>query len=391
VRGIRSEISCREDMGKTLATFAAAIFVFGVFSIALRCPCFAAEESPKAPAASAEEEIVARALEGQEAIFARRYADAERIFGKLISDFPKSPAGPFGMMARYEIQMLETEDFCLEKEFLEAAAEGQRRVRAVMQKYDPTVWDLFLSGAVLGMDGFFKARKGQWWDAYTQGGKSRQLFRRVKAMDTTFKDVDFGLGMYLYWRSVFTSDLWFLRMFPDRRAEGIAIVEGVARDGRFAKDLAKVNLGIMYLEERRFEDARRALAEYVSRYPDNIILRRLYGKALLSLGRFDAAIEQFRAMLAVEPALKMPHYFVGVSFVLKGDPAKFGEAERELRRFLEIKGGNYWPAYAHYWLGRLEERRGNREAAAREYGEAMKLEPKIGDASRRVRGLGGGV
>jgi len=338
-----------------------------------------------------QNEIIERSLKGQEAIFARDYAEAMRVFGELDRDYPKSPAGSFGKMAVYEIRMLEREDSHLRKQFLDEAKKGLRIVSQVQQKYDPTTWDLFLAGSLLGLDGFFKARHEQWWDAYVQGGKSRQIFRRVKKMDPDFIDADFGLGMYLYWRSVFTRDLWFLKMFPDRRWEGIGIVKNVAENGHFAKELARVNLAIMYFEEKKFDEAAAILQDYTSRYPNNIILHRLYGKVLISQKRYDQAVGQFEKILEIEPSLKKPHYFIGAALVLKRDPAQYARAESELREFLKIQKGSYWPAFAHYWLGRLEAQRGNREVAEKEYQQAIALYPKVEGAVSKARGMGGGV
>lgn len=338
-----------------------------------------------------EKEIIERALKGQEAIFARDYPQAMKVFEALARDFPDSPAGSFGKMAVYEIRMLEREDFHLQKKFLEEAKKGLKLVRKIQQKYNPSTWDLFLAGSILGLDGFFKARHDQWWDAYVQGGKSRQIFRRVKKMDPEFIDADFGLGMYLYWRSVFTRDLWFLRMFPNRRDEGIAIVRNVAENGNFSKELARANLAIMYFEEKRYAEAEKILRDYMSRYPNNVILRRLYGKVLISLKRYDEAVAQFEKILEIEPALKKPRYFMGAAMVLKRDPAEYARAEDELRKFLKIQGGKYWPAFAHYWLGRLEAQRGNKPAADKEYRQAIALYPKIENVVKKARGMGGGI
>jgi len=338
-----------------------------------------------------EKEVIDRSLKGQEAIFARDYEGALKVFEALEKDFPGSPAGSFGKMAVYEIRMLEKEDFHLQKKFLEETKKGLELVGRILQRYNPSKWDLFLSGSILGLDGFFKARHSQWWDAYTQGGESRQLFRRIKKMDPQFIDADFGLGMYLYWRSVFSRDLWFLKMFPDRREEGIAIVKNVAENGRFARELARVNLAIMYFEEKRFDEAGVILRDYIARYPNNVIIRRLYGKVLISQKRYDEAVAQFDKILEIDPSLRKSRYFIGASLVLKREPADYARAERELREFIKAQGGRYWPAFAHYWLGRLEAQRGDKKAAEKEYQQALALYPKIEGAVRKVRGMGGGV
>lgn len=335
--------------------------------------------------------VMQKTIAGQEMIFARRYDDAKRIFTELKYDNPDLPAGWFGMMAVYEMQMLEREDFHLEKEFLAEAKEGNEKAAAILQRYRPEAWDLFISGSLLGLEGFFKARRGSWWGAYTAGTKSRQIFRRVKELDPTFVDADFGLGMYIYWRSVFSNELSFLKIFPDRRAEGVAIVERVAREGRFAKDLAAANLGIMHLEDKRFAEAAKIFGEYVARFPQNVILRTMFGRSLIGLERYEDAVVQFRENLKVDPKLLKPNYFIGVALVLKNDPSRFAEAEARLKGFIERQDGKYWPSYAHYWLGRMAEAQGNKAKAQQEYETALALNSKVKDAARRARGMGGGV
>ena len=361
------------------------IYLVVAFFCALPAPVFSKARTEDQRA------IIDRSLEGQDLIFARRYDKAMELFEKLTRDDPKSPVGPFGKMAVLEVQMLEREGFHLQREYAKAQRVGRARVGKILQRYHPTTWQLFICGSFLGLDGFYKARKGKWWDAYVAGTKSRQLFRRVKKMDPDYIDADFGTGMYLYWRSVFSRDLWFLSFIPDKRQEGIAIVEEVAKRGHFSKDLARVSLAIMYFEEKRYDDAKRILQEYVARYPDNIILRNLLGKVLVATGRYDEAVGQFRAILKIDPTLKKPYYFIGATLVRKGDPKDFPQAEKELRYFLEIHGGKYWPASTHYWLGRMAEKQGDKEKARREYKKAISLRPKIKKTLKHVRGLGGGI
>ncbi|MFH0800126.1 MAG: tetratricopeptide repeat protein [Pseudomonadota bacterium] len=348
--------------------------------------------SPAVVRGEAEEgDVVSQATRGQEMIFARRYDDAMKLFEGLKRDYPDSPAGDFGVMAALEIEMLEREDFHREAEFLKAAKEGRDKATLVQSRYNPGTWDLFLSGSLMGLEGFFKARKGKWWDAYVAGTKSRQIFRRVKELDPSFVDADFGLGMYIYWRSVFAHDLTFLKMLPDRRKEGIEIVERVAEHGRFAKDLARMNLAVMYVEEGRFAEAQKICAEYVARFPSNVILRTILGKTLIALKRYDEAIAQFKAILSIDSSLKKPHYFIGAAEVLSGDPSRFAEAAHELRGFLGMESGRYWPASTHYWLGKLAEAKGDAAQARIEYDLAIALNPKAVEAQKRLRALGGGL
>ncbi|MFH1830121.1 MAG: tetratricopeptide repeat protein [Pseudomonadota bacterium] len=144
-------------------------------------------------------------------------------------------------------------------------------------------------------------------------------------------------------------------------------------------------------EEKRFDDARMILDQYVAQYPNNVILRRLLGKVFISQKQYAKGVEQFEKILEIDSSLKNPHYFIGAALVLMRNPSQHDRAELELKKFLEFQKDTYWSSHAHYWLGRLEEERGNKEAAEMEYKIALSLNPKIQDAVKRVRGLGGGV
>lgn len=338
-----------------------------------------------------EEKLASAALAGQEMIFQRRYDEARRFFKNIEQKYPHSPLGVFGRMAILEVGMLEREDFHLEKEFVEAAKKGEKIVGGVMQRYHPSNEDLFYSGALIGLEGFFRARKGEWWGAYSKGTVSRQIFKNILKKDPAFVDAEMGTGMYIYWRSVFTKELRFLPFFPDRRQEGIAIVEKVAREGFMAKELAQVNLGIIYFEEKRYADAIRVFDDFCKKYPDNVVLHTLYGKVLMADKKYDLAIEKFDRAVKIDPSLSKQRYFMGMAILLKGDKNRFPEADGYFKEILENEKDRLWRSYALYWLGTSSEKQGDKEAARGYYEEAIKLNKGLKSAKLKLRGLGGGI
>lgn len=338
-----------------------------------------------------EERLVSLAMRGQKMIFERRYDEALHLFKNLEKRYPISPIGIFGQMAILEVKMLERENFYLENEFNESAKRGEKVVGKVMQRYHPTNEDLFFSGALIGLDGFFRARKGEWWGAYSKGTVSRQIFRNILKKDPDFVDAELGMGMYIYWRSVFTKEISILPFFPDRRQEGIAIVEKVAREGFMAKELAEVNLGIIYFEEKRYADAIRVFDDFCKRYPDNVVLHTLYGKVLIADKKYDRAIEEFKRAIEIDPTLSKQRYFVGMAIVLKGDKQRFAEAGEYLKKFEENEKDRLWKSYALYWLGTLNEKQGDKQVAKGYYEEAVKLNRGLKSAKLKLRGLGGGI
>lgn len=336
-----------------------------------------------------EKAMIARGMEGQVAIFARDYDKAMGIFTALEKEYPGHPIGYFGQMAVYEMRMLERENFFLGKEF-EAVAKKGRRAVVKTRSRQPTDWDLLVCGSLLGLEGFYKARGEHWWDAYVLGVKSRQTFKTIVKRNPNFADAYFGMGMYLYWRSVYRNKISFLRIFPDKRAEGIAIVELVARNGHFAKDLAEVNLGMVWLEEKDYDRAHRIFKKFSDRYPNNVLLYLFDGRSLIAGKRYDEAAKTFKRLQGVDPSIVQAYYFIGVARVLQKQPEHYGEAEKELLAFVGKTGSNRWKAAGYYWLGRLEEARGNKAKAKGYYEEGLKYNPKLKKLKLKIRGLGSG-
>jgi len=82
---------------------------------------------------------------------------------------------------------------------------------------------------------------------------------------------------------------------------------------------------------------------------------------------------------------------VAISLLFQEKPALLSEAEQHLRHFLELRATDEWKSFAHYWLGVIEEKRGDMGKAKDEYERALALNPKLKQATFRIRGLGGGL
>jgi tetratricopeptide (TPR) repeat protein len=337
-----------------------------------------------------EKELVARAMGGQQMIFARDYPKALELFQKLEKEFPDHPIGYFGQMAVLEMRMLEREDFHLGKQFEAMAKKGRKAVTRIRGQ-KPSDWDLLVCGSLLGLEGFYYARRSKWWDAYTRGVKSRQTFKTIIKRNPNFTDAYFGTGMYLYWRSVFRKRVKFLRIFPDKREEGIAIVKRVAANGHFAKDLAEVNLGMIWLEEKQYDKAHVVFKKFSDRYPKNVLLYLFDGRSLLAGKKYDSAIEVFRKLKKVDPSIVQTYYFIGLARVLQKNPKHYDEAERELKEFVKRAPSNWWKASGYYMLGRLAELRKDKVLAKKYYELAIKKRPDLKKAKIRLRGLGTGL
>ncbi|PIR25437.1 MAG: hypothetical protein COX62_01885 [Deltaproteobacteria bacterium CG_4_10_14_0_2_um_filter_43_8] len=338
-----------------------------------------------------QEKIAAKLVQGERLLFAREYEAAFQHFQALSTAYPSSPAGAFGLMALNEVKMLEKDNFAYLDEFMKYAKMGDKIISQLMQNYKQSNWELMFSGSLIGLEGFFEARRRDWIGAYTLGTKSRQIFARIQKNDPQFADADFGMGMYLYWRSVFAKDLWFVPFVPDKRAEGIALIERVVKEGVVAKDLARIVLAIINLEEGNDKKGEEAILPFVQSYPDNILFRNIYGKILISAKQYEKAFSQFEHILRIEPQAKKSLYFSAVSLVLLQNPQRYEDAHILLERFLLSHPNDEWSSYAYYWKGRLAENEKKMDEAKLYYNQAVSLNSKLKGARFRLRALGSGL
>src|SRR5713101_1514040 len=105
---------------------------------------------------------------------------------------------------------------------------------------------------------------------------------------------------------------------------------------------------------------------------------------IYDIGDYAMKREQAERLLAVaeagetvSPSDPRGKFYRAVARILRNETS--GDAEQAIRDYLQHapKRNNYpSPAFAHYWLGRLAETRGQAKAATEEYAAAVKLDPK---------------
>ena len=102
--------------------------------------------------------------------------------------------------------------------------------------------------------------------------------------------------------------------------------------------------------------------------------------------RLAAVVEAGEKLNAKDPR---GAFYLAVTRILRGE--KLAEAESAIHEYMNKtpRRNNYpSPAMAHYWLGRLAERKNSRDTAIGEYETALKLEPKnryAAEALKRVK------
>jgi|SRR5690348_1225747 tetratricopeptide (TPR) repeat protein len=113
------------------------------------------------------------------------------------------------------------------------------------------------------------------------------------------------------------------------------------------------------------------------------------GDYAVKRGQAEVLLEVAEIGAKAAPSDPRELFYRAVGLILKSEQPE--RAERLLREYLEkAPKRNGYPRYAaaHDWLGRLYESRGEKDLAAKEFQEAMRLDPKDRTARESLKRLG---
>jgi tetratricopeptide (TPR) repeat protein len=142
------------------------------------------------------------------------------------------------------------------------------------------------------------------------------------------------------------------------------------------------------LSQKDLAAAERELKAAVQAAPANPRPRLLLGIFYQDQQKWDAAFETLEALLKAEPDNWDALYQVGRAGALSGK--RLDRAEECLKRYFgHTPGPEQAPlAHAHFRLGQVYEKKGNKAQARAEYQTALKLDPNLKDAKEALARLG---
>ncbi|HEX2115852.1 MAG TPA: tetratricopeptide repeat protein [Alphaproteobacteria bacterium] len=129
----------------------------------------------------------------------------------------------------------------------------------------------------------------------------------------------------------------------------------------------EIGVVLMLLNQGKRDEAKRALANILKRYPKDATALEIAGMLLLEEAQYDPAQQAFRRSLASAPGNAHIHAKLGASLLVAG---KYDEGEAELKKALQIKPDE--PLALRY-AGWLEAARGNGVAAAGHYEKLLDI------------------
>jgi tetratricopeptide (TPR) repeat protein len=344
-------------------------------------------------------------VEGYDALYNMDYADARTCFEKLRAGFPQHPAPPFYLATTEWIQLLNAKrrlqtglyagqsffaegedkpDPRIDAEFRRLVTASLELSRAAEARNPRDIAALYYQGSAHGLLASYEATVVRsFLPALRNGLKSMDLSRRIVAMDPKFYDAYLTIGAYDY---IVGSLPFFVKIlaaiggFRGSRERGLAELQQVVDQGRYAQDEARILLITFFAREKRWADCLRIVEELARRFPRNYLFRLEQANLLNKLGRTDRSREQFEILLrdpAMQKAADLVHFQYAEALAGR---KKFAEAADQYRAAAGAPGAvTELATQARLRAGQMLDRLGRRAEAAAEYQEVLRR-PNVFDS-----------
>ena len=367
---------------------------------------------------------------GLDALYNIDYDKANRDFKEIVQLFPNHPGGYQLLAARiwiktlYESRRLQTSLYSSESfytngddkvdpkivtEFRNFTREAKRLAEAKLKQEPKNIEAMDFLANTEGLKAAFEeAVERRHIAALRDGNDAVNLHREVLKLDPKYVDAQITIGLYEY---VVGSLPLMVKViagatgFRGSKKRGLALLEQVAKEGRWAQDDAKSVLILLYRREKRYEDVLKLARELSAKYPRNYLLRLEAADALVSLAQvkrkndtpgavqaekeafatFDELLRDRNTREAAARALDLIHFKYGQVLL------EAGYHERAAKEFLaatRVAGAEAGlVTMAHLYAARAYDAGGKREEALAQY-KTVLARPNVYDAHEEAkRGL----
>ena len=368
---------------------------------------------------------------GIEALYNLDYEKALKDFKEIQQRYPNHPAGHQLLAARvwiktlYESRRLQGSLYSSESfyssgddkvdpkivnEFRALTREAKRLSEAKLKEDPKNIEALDFLAATEGLKASFEeAVERRHYAALKDGNDAVNHHRNVLKLDPKYIDAQLTIGLYEYVVGSLPLPIKILAGvtgFRGSKKRGLALLEQVAREGRWSKDDAKSLLVLLYTREKRYADVLTITRELSAKYPRNYLYKIETADALVALAAQKrkasdpngAVLAEKEAFATFDDLLRDRNLREASSRALDLIHFKYGEAlstaglqDRAAREFLATtKVERAEPGLvtmAHLFAGRSFDVAGKREEALAQYRQVL-ARPNVYDAHDEAkRGL----
>jgi hypothetical protein len=250
---------------------------------------------------------------GLDALYDLDYEQARKDFSEIARLFPDHPAGPQLLAARvwiktlYESRRLQSSLYSSETfytqgddkvdpkvvvEFRSLTREAKKLAEARLKQNPKDIEALDILATAAGLKASFEeAVERRHFAALRDGNDAVDHHREVLKLDPGFVDAELTVGFYEYVVGSLPLPIKIIAGvtgFRGSKKRGLALIEHVAREGKWSRDDARTLLIVLYTREKRFADALTLARDLSAKYPRNYLFRLEAADALVA----QAAVER---------------------------------------------------------------------------------------------------
>ena len=185
--------------------------------------------------------------------------------------FPDTGLGAVAETVIWQARMLENFDNRHAKAYWSSSRRARKELAHALDVAGNEAWEHLATAAIVGMESIHSFRQKKYLNAVSLAFTAMGHIEASRKAAPDFVDLRLADGMYLYWRTIITERSSMLPDFGDHKAEGIAAMEDVEKNGVFIKPLATLALAFTFLEDGQNKAAEAACARNRVRYPDNVV------------------------------------------------------------------------------------------------------------------------
>lgn len=241
--------------------------------------------------------------EGYEALFNLDYETARTRFKKMIELAPDHPAGAECYAMSLWVQQLNEAwklkstlysdksaddkprvDRKQSDEFRNWTRQAKQLARALLKKDPNDIEALYFLGAAEGLEAAYAAGvERKYMPAFRSGQDAVEHHRAVLKLAPDFHDAELTIGLMNYVVGSLPLPAKMLAGTMGVRGSkkrGLEALERVAKEGKWARDIARMLLIDLYKREKRFGDASEMARQLADKYPRNSLFKLQIAKTL---------------------------------------------------------------------------------------------------------------
>ncbi|HEV8188779.1 MAG TPA: hypothetical protein VGP83_13585 [Pyrinomonadaceae bacterium] len=360
---------------------------------------------------------------GLDALYNIDYDQAQRDFKEIVQLFPNHPGGYQLLAARvwiktlYESRRLQVSLYSNESfytngddkvdpkvvtEFRNLTREAKRLAEAKLKQEPKNIEALDFLANTEGLKASFEeAVERRHFAALRDGNDAVGHHREVLKLDPKYIDAQITIGLYEYVVGSLPLPVKIIAGatgYRGSKKRGLAMLEQVAKEGRWSQDDAKTVLVLLYTREKRFAEVVKLTRELSAKYPRNYLLKLETADALVSLAgvkrkekdlagavqsekeafaTFDEVLRDRTVRDSAVRALDLIHFKYGEALLMAGYNDRAAKEFLAATKVASAEAGLV--TMAHLYAARSYDAAGKRDEALAQYKEVL-ARPNIYDA-----------